>query len=220
MFSALESFNSSVGPYKSGFLKYVPLVFTISLALEFVGMITLMIFSSKSTRDENIFYVSSVIYIMFSTIYFAWHALIKENAFELLALSLTSTILTVLGVDLSVIQTYAIYFKIIVSLLFIIFQLFFYFLCYRSYKHFRMALTHDLDQSVHVRKIMAVKTFEMFISMIKVDFLMYISILAAYFFYVLTMWDSFYIPGLIIGVIFTLCLIGHSFLGIRAVLAT
>ena len=76
----------------------------------------------------------------------------------------------------------------------------------------------DLDESVFEKKLVAVRTFETFMSMIKLDFMLYILQVSYYLFYVAVHWKSFLIPGLIIGIVGFIILIFHSFLGIAAVI--
>ena len=78
-------------------------------------------------------------------------------------------------------------------------------------------MMQELQQSVHVRTLMAIRTFEMFISMIKVDFMLYVVVFATYMFYVSNEWSEFYIGGVVIGSVFGAALVLHSIMGIYAV---
>ena len=69
---------------------------------------------------------------------------------------------------------------------FFILQIAYYIFSYISYKHFKSSMMHELFESVHVRKLTAVKTYEMFISMIKLDLILYLIIFASYMYYVIT----------------------------------
>ena len=214
------SFTSSVGTSKkSTFQHCIPFIVTGSLGIEMIIIITLITFYQTTDSSENLFYVSTVSYIIISTIYFAWHSLVKENAFELLAFSLMSTILNSVAIYLAFRHDVADAFKYSAMGFFVVVQLMYYVMCYISYRFFENAMKDKLDMSFHVRKLRAIKTFEMFISMIKVDFMLYAIIVSTYLFYASVKWDSFETGALIIGIVLSATLIFHSIIGIFAVRA-
>ena len=87
---------------KTAIQNCIPFFVTFALGLELIGIVSLIILYDNSDRSENLLYISTVCYMILSTIYFAWHSIIKENGFELLAFSLMSTILNSTAVYLAV----------------------------------------------------------------------------------------------------------------------
>lgn len=218
MLSGVSSFASSYGhSKKTSFQHCIPFIVAASLGIELLILVALITFYDKSTSSENYFYVSTVSYFILSTIYFAWHSLVKENAFELLAFSLISTILNSIAIYLAYRHSVADPLKYASITFFSVIQVVYYILCTVSYKHFKTSMLRELDESVHVRTLLAVKTFEMFISMIKVDFMLYAVVFATYFFYVSNYWSGFALGGLVIGITFAVLLVLHSIIGIYAV---
>ena len=64
--------------------------------------------------------------------------------------------------------------------------------------------------TTNVALIWAYKLYETFISILKLDFLLYTMTVAMYIYYVLVDWNSFDIEGVVIGVSVFLLLIGCS----------
>ena len=218
MLSGVSSFTSSIGhSKKSAFQQCIPMIIAILLAIEFLIIVVIIAFYDKSKNSDNYFYISTVSYFIFSTIYFAWHSIVKENAFELLSFTMITTILNSIAIYLAFRHDVIDGIKYSCITFFALVQVLYYVLCYISYRHFKIS-AHNLNESVHVRKIMAIRTFEMFISMIKVDFMLYAVIFATYIYYSMTLWNDFKIGGVTIGAFLGFFLVFHSILGIYAVL--
>ena len=214
----MSSFASSSGhPRKSPFQHCVPFIVATALGVELLVIVALITFYDSSSDSGNFFYVATVSYFILSTIYFAWHSLVKENTFELLAFSLISTILNSIAIYLAFRHNVIDSIRYASMSFFVLVQITYYLLCYISYKHFKVTMMQELQQSVHVRTLMAIRTFEMFISMIKVDFMLYVVVFATYMFYVSNEWSEFYIGGVVIGSVFGAALVLHSIMGIYAV---
>ena len=218
MFSGMDSFNNdSVLIRKTKFQQSIPILVTFALGAELIGIIALLVFYENSHSHENLFYISTVSYIMLSTIYFAWHSILNEDAFELMAFCIMSTILNILSVQFAAKHDLEIVFRIICVACFVCVQLFYYIISIYLYKHYHKYMMHNLNESIAEKKMIAVRTFQMFISMLKLDFMLYVILLAGYLFYVSSYWSSFYGPGLALGVIGCIALIAHTIVGVFAV---
>lgn len=202
---------------KTAFQHCIPFIVTFSLGLELIGIVALIILYDDSDRSDNLLYISSVCYLIISTIYFAWHSIIKENTFELAAFALMSTVLNAIAIFLAVIHSVRIEIKFSCIAFFAFSQLLYYFLSIYMYKHFHKYILGDSNESVFERKLVAIRTFETFLSLIKVDFMLYFLLVIYFIYYVLVKWDSFQIPGAVIGVACFVYLLGHSILGMYAV---
>ena len=78
MLSGVSSFTSSIGhSKKSAFQQCIPMIIAILLAIEFLIIVVIIAFYDKSKNSDNYFYISTVSYFIFSTIYFAWHSIVK-----------------------------------------------------------------------------------------------------------------------------------------------
>ena len=219
MLSGAISIASSRGfSRKTPLQNCTPFIITFSLGLEMIGIVALIILFDKSDKIDNLLYISTVTYIIVSTIYFAWHSVVKENTFELAAFALMSTILNSIAMYLAFQSGVDSAIKYSCIGFFLFCQLIYYALSYYTYRHFHRYMLGDLDESVFEKKLVAVRTFETFMSMIKLDFMLYILQVSYYLFYVAVHWKSFLIPGLIIGIVGFIILIFHSFLGIAAVI--
>jgi hypothetical protein len=218
MLSGAISIASSKGlSRKTPLQNCTPFIITFSLGLELIGIVALIILYDKSDRMDNLLYISTVSYIIISTIYFAWHSVVKENTFELVAFSLMSTILNSIAIYLAFQHDVEDPIKYSCITFFVLCQVIYYSLSVYTYKHFHTYMLGGHDESTFERKLVAVRTFETFMSMIKVDFMLYVLQSAYFLFYVIVHWKEFFIPGVIIGIFGFGLLVSHSFLGIYAV---
>lgn len=79
------------------------LIMTSFLVLELLTLIVLIIFIySDEYSARYYFYIFSLCALMCGTIYFAWHSVVKENAFELGAFLVLSSVLYFHGVYMCV----------------------------------------------------------------------------------------------------------------------
>lgn len=219
MLSGAISIASSKGlSRKTPLQNCTPFIITFSLGLEMIGIVALIILYDKSDKIDNLLYISTVTYIIVSTIYFAWHSVVKENTFELVAFALMSTILNSIAIYLAFQHDVNNSIKYSCIAFFLFCQLIYYALSYYTYRHFHRYMLGDLNESVFEKKLIAVRTFETFMSMIKLDFMLYILQVSYYLFYIAVHWKNFLIPGMIIGICGFIILVFHSFLGIFAVI--
>lgn len=176
---------------KNFFQKSIPFLVTLMLGIELLAIITLIVFYDKSDKGDNLLYIATVSYIIISTIYFAWHSVVKENSFELLAFSFMSTILNAVAITLTIRHNVINEIKWFCVGLFIIAQSIYFFISVYLYKHFHHYMLHDADESIFEKKLVAIRAFEMLVSMIKLDFLLYSIILGTYMYYVTLKWSEF-----------------------------
>jgi glucose-6-phosphate-specific signal transduction histidine kinase len=218
MLSAFNSTNNeSVMFRKTKFQQCIPFLVTAFLGVELIVIISLITFYDHSNKTENLFYISSVSFIIISTIYFAWHSIVKENAFELVAFCIMSTILNAIAIYLAFRHSISLALKIICIGGFFLVQILYYSISVYLHHHYHKYMMHDLNESVAVRKLVAVRTFEMFISMIKADFMLCVILFSSFLFYAASDWPSFKVPGIIIAVLLGLALLAHAAVGILAV---
>ncbi|OMJ86360.1 hypothetical protein SteCoe_12148 [Stentor coeruleus] len=217
MLSGITSVASSHGlSQKTKFQNSIPFIVSLTIGAELIGIVSLIVFYDKSEKSDNLLYISTVCYTIFCTIYFAWHSIVKENSFELLAFCLMSTILNAVAITLAIRHSVAASIKWTAVCLFTLAQIMFYLISLYLYRHFHHYILHDTNESVFERKLVAVSTFETFLSMIKLDFLLYSIILGTYFYYAAVRWDSFIVGGILIGVLLGIVLICHSVVGLLA----
>lgn len=218
MLSGGVSIMSSRGlSKKTPFQHCIPFIVTFSLGLELIGLVALIILYDKSDRSDNLLYISTVCYLIISTIYFAWHSIIKENTFELIAFGLMSTVLNSIAIYLAIRHNIGDVIKYCCIGFFVFCQIMYYILSVYMYKHFHRYILGDNNESVFERKLVALRTFETFMSMIKVDFMLYIILVVSFLYYVGLKWSSFEIPGLVIGIVSFFYLVVHSIIGMHAV---
>ena len=205
---------------KTPFQHCIPFIVTFSLGLELIALVALIILYDKSDRSDNLLYISTVCYLIISTIYFAWHSIIKENTFELIAFGLMSTVLNSIAIYLAVRHDIDDIYRYSCIGFFVFCQVMYYILSVYMYKHFHKYILGGHNESVFERKLVALRTFETFMSMIKVDFMLYLILVISYLYYVSLKWSSFKIPGLVIGIAIFIYLLFHSVLGMHAVMST
>jgi hypothetical protein len=187
------------------------------LGAELVIMVSLVVFYAKSGKSDNLLYIATVFYINTATIYLAWHSIVKENSFELLAFCLMSTILNIVSIAFIIKHSVADTIKWSCIGFFIAVQIAYYLLSLYLYKHFHHFVINDASQSYIERNLNVVKAFEMFLSMIKLDFLLYSIIMATYFYYTVFKWDGFETWAILIGAILGVLLVIHNIIGWYAV---
>jgi hypothetical protein len=202
---------------RSSLQNYISLIASGVFAVELILIIILLVLYDQSTSTENLFYVSTISYLILTTIYFAWHALVKENAFELLAFSLISTILSSVAIYLSVTNQVADSYRFVSIVFFVLIQCLYYALCYKMYSLFKYTILDKLQQSVHERKLTAIRTFETFLSMLKLDFMLYVILIASFILYSLQQSSDFLAVGVSLGIVSAVVLLAHSIIGIYAV---
>lgn len=153
---------------------------------------------------------------MTGTIYFAWHSLVKENAFELLAFMIISSLLSFHCIYQTIKQSNYPTLTVVSILVLTISQGFYYFSFYFAYKRFGHRIYNDLQ--THKIKENAFKQYETFVSVLKVDILLYTLTTGTFVYYILNDWTDFKIVGLILcGGFFGLMTV-YSILGIMAVI--
>lgn len=218
MLSGITSVASSHGlSQKTKFQQSIPFIVSLTIGAELLGIVSLIVFYDKSEKSDNLLYISTVCYIIFCTIYFAWHSIVKENSFELVAFCLMSTILNAVAITLAIRHSVTAIIKWMAVGLFALAQVMFYLISLYLYKHFHHYMLHDTNESIFERKLVAVRTFETFLSMIKLDFLLYSIILGTYLYYAAVRWNDFIVAGILIGTALGIILVGHTIVGVLAV---
>ena len=83
---------------RESFEERIPCMILTGLIIELLILVIMIVFEYDKETYTDYFYLFSITILMLSTIYFAWHSLVKENAFELIAFMIMSTILNFHGV--------------------------------------------------------------------------------------------------------------------------
>ena len=105
-----------------------------------------------------------------------------------------------------------------VGIIFYVLTLFSYIICcYCCYMHYGNTAIDELEYSSHYNMLVAVKDYEMFISVIKLNFVLYTIVTSTFLYYVLQQWTSFFLVGLLGFVCTYICFIAQTILGIYSV---
>jgi hypothetical protein len=192
----------------------IPCLLLSGLLFELIVFMIMIVFEYDRQSSADYFYLFSIMILMLSTIYFAWHSLVKENAFELIAFMVMSSILNFHGIYEAIYDNddpiNFLHWVAIGTFGFV--QIFDYFAFYFAYNRFGWRAINQIN-STDPNLIKAYKLHETFMSIIKLDFLLYTMTIAMYIFYVLVDWGSFDIQGVIIGAVFMLVLVACSLIG-------
>ena len=195
----------------------LPCLILCALVFELIVLVVMIVFEYNKQTSSDIFYLFSIVALMLSTIYFAWHSLVKENAFELIAFIVMSSILNFHGVFQAISDTPTTFLHWLAVGTFCAVQLFYYCTFYVAYNRFGWRAMNEIN-STNPSLIRAYKMYETFLSIIKLDFLLYCMTVAMYIYYVLVDWSIFDLQGILIGAAVWLLLIGGSLTGYLAVI--
>ena len=194
----------------------MPCLILSGLIFELVILVVMIVFEYGKQTSTDYFYLFSIISLMLSTIYFAWHSLVKENAFELIAFIVMSSILNFHGIYQAMADTPRTFLHWVAMVSFCAVQLFYYCSFYVAYHRFGWRAVNEIN-STSPSLIRAYKIYETFVSIIKLDFLLYCMTVAMYLYYVLIDWSIFDVQGVLIGVLAWILLIACSLAGYFAV---
>jgi hypothetical protein len=194
----------------------VPNFVVLLLGLELIGTICLVIFFHPITSSSNIFYVSCLIYLMFWTIYFAWHSMVKENSFELSAFMSMAIVMSAEGfyfliefVSNPTAKYCGIAFYYVALMAYLLSS-------YHCYMRNATQALNDLSHSEHLQLLALTKDCEIFVSIVKLNIVFYSIVLSTLLFYVWTEWKSFAVYGSVLFAVLLVCFFTHSLMGIRA----
>ena len=188
-----------------------------ALLVELSVLVIMIVFEYEKDTTTDYFYLFSIITLMLSSIYFAWHSLVKENAFELIAFIVMASILNFQGIYQAITDTELTVLHWIAIVIFGAVQLFDYTAFYFVYDRFGWRAINEIN-STNAVFIRAYKLYETFMSIIKLDFLLYSMTVAMYIYYVIVDWSSFDLEGILIGILVILFLIFSSLLGYFSVI--
>ncbi|CAG9328016.1 unnamed protein product [Blepharisma stoltei] len=202
--------------WREKFENRITTIILSTLAVELLLLVVMIALIYNEMSAKYIFYVFSIVVLIASTIYFAWHSLIKENAFELIAFLIMSSILNFHGIYMAVLHGKPLLFTAISSLILSVCQLFYYFTFYFAYRKFGWRIVNAI-KNTDAKVITAFKVYETFISVIKLDFLLYTLTVATFIYYIAVNWNSFILGGMVISLIFYAFMISYSILGVFGV---
>lgn len=203
--------------WKGFLLEHISTVLLVVLGLEMLFLIVLILFAYLDFSPDTYFYLFSIVTLMISTSYFGWHSLVKENAFELIAFLVMSSILTFHGLY-RVLLGASVIFPIKISAICVlsVSQVIYYGLFFYAYKHFGWRMVAEL-KTTNQDVVKAFRLFETFVSVLKIDFMLYILTIATFWFYLFVEWTNFIIVGIVLSSVVFVCLIAFSLIGTRAV---
>lgn len=199
---------------KNGGHSWVSNLVIILLGIESLAMVSLIALYDKNESSSNLFYLATIGFLMAWTIYFSWHSMVKENSFELTAFMSMAIIMSVEGIFFLMthsVPTLVLYLGIGY---FIVALLSYLICCYSCYMHFGKSAMGELDHTGHYDMLAAIKDYDMFISIIKLNFVLYSIISSTFAFYIGTEWKSFMYIGLALSAGGYLIMTLHSFGGI------
>mmetsp|Transcript_22496 Transcript_22496/g.40533 ORF Transcript_22496/g.40533 Transcript_22496/m.40533 type:complete len:300 (-) Transcript_22496:144-1043(-) len=196
--------------------EHISTVLLIVLALEMLFLLVLIVFAYLDFNPDDYFYLFSLVTLMVSTAYFGWHSLVKENAFELLAFIVMSSLLSFHGIFRVLSQST--YFPLEISALCVLgfSQLIYYGLFYYAYRHFGWRMVAEL-RTINDEVVKAFKTFEIFVSLLKIDFMLYTLTVATFWFYLFVYWSDALILWFGLSAALYASLIAFSLIGIKSV---
>ena len=197
---------------KEKFEDHIPCISLTTIAVELLLLVALILLIYNESTAKYYFYIVSLATLMVGTIYFAWHSLVKENAFELLAFQVMSSILNFHGIYMVALHGNVALFAIAFPIL-ILSQMFYYFSFWFAYKRFGWRIVQELQTS-NLAMIKGFKYYEVFVSVLKLDFLLYSLTIASFIYYISVDWKDFIAPGLVISLLIYIAMLLVSYLGL------
>ena len=212
----MNSFVSSVND-KNGGHSWIPNLVIFLLGIELLVTISLIVFFDNSGSASNLFYLASLGFLMCWTIYFSWHSLVKENGFEMTAFMSMAIIITAEGVFFALTHSLPSLLAYL-SIGFYVLSLFAYIIsCYCCYMHYGKTHLSELDDTMHYQMYGAVKDYDMFISVIKLIFVLYTIVASTFVFYMIERSDALMYVGLGVSAGSYLVMVAHSLFGVYSV---
>lgn len=168
------------------------------LIVELLILVIMVVFEFDKKDNIDFFYLFSVIYLMLGTIYFAWASVVKENAFELISFMIISTLLTthailedLIGGPLSVLHLVSLIIYVSVQVL--------YYICfYFAYTRFSWRTASEIN-AVNPKIIQIFKLYQHFVSLVKLDLVLYCIVSFIYLFAIFVDWNFFHVGGIVLG---------------------
>jgi hypothetical protein len=196
-------------------LEHISSVLLVALGLEMLFFVLLIVFTYLESSADDYFYLFSLLILMFSPAYFGWHSLVKENAFELLAFLVMSSLLSFHGLYKVLSETSMFPLQVSAVCVLSVCQVLYYLLFTFAYRHFGWRMVLEL-KTTNQDVIQAFRLFETFVSVMKIDFMLYTITTATFWFYLFHSWTSFLVAGISISAVVYVGLIVFSLVGIRA----
>ena len=169
-----------------------------ALILELIILVILVVFEYNKEDAIDFFYLYSVIFLILASIYFVWSSVVKENAFELPSFIVISTLLNTHAVIQVLNDGHLTFLHWLALVTFILSQIVYFICCPFAYQKYSWRMMNEIKSS-NPRLMTGFKVQKHFVSISKLDFLLYCVISCIYLFAILIDWNSFHILGLILG---------------------
>lgn len=193
---------------------HVPNLTVLLLVTEVILFIALIAFYSSNGSNSNLFYLFTLGYIMIWSLYFAWHSLVKENGYELLAFVLLATLTNSEGIYFLFTNSIPPLPKYLYLLYFILMTLAYPLLCFKCYHHFGLSTLVKLSATSQYSILKSIQDYELFISGIQITFMFNSLVIFTFLYYITDNWKSFSDIGTALSVLGFCLIIFHSCLGI------
>ena len=188
-----------------------------ALIAELFLLVIMIIFEYNKPSPIDYFYLFSIITLILSTIYFSWLSFVKENPFELISFIVMSSILNFQGMYQAITDSEITILHWFSVGAFGAIQLFYYATFNLAYNRYKLRAIGELN-SINPIFIRAYKWYQTYISIIKLEFFLYLIIVVIFIYDAAVDWTEFSIQSMIIGIIVLFFLISTSLLGYYSVI--
>jgi len=195
---------------------HVPNFTVLLLATQVILSIALVAFYGSGGSNSNLFYLFTLGYIMLWSLYFAWHSLVKENGYELLAFLFLTLLTNSEGIYFLFTNSVPPLPKYLYLIYFIALSIAYPLLCYKCYHHFGLSTLVKLSTTSQYSILRSIQDYELFISGIQITFMFNSLVIFTFLYYISDTWKSFSDLGVALSVLGFCVITFHSCLGIWA----
>jgi len=197
--------------------KRVALVLEVTIAVDVLFQVvqTAEMYEKDSTR--YVFEAVSLGMLVVSMLYFAWSSIVKENAFELLSFLSFACIVNFHGIYMSATHIDSPVFAYVGYAVQGLCQLLYFVTCYYAYQTFGWRMISEA-QTTNMVLLSALKIYETFVAVLKVDFILCLFMYATYTYYILVDWKEVAYLFCTIAALILLAFLAYFILGVISVI--
>lgn len=197
--------------------KRVALVLEATIAVDVLFQVvqTAELYEKDSSR--YVFEAVSLGMLVVSMLYFAWSSIVKENAFELLSFLSFACIVNFHGIYMSATHVTSPVLAYVGYAVQSLCQLLYFVTCYYAYQTFGWRMISEA-QTTNMLLLSALKIYETFVAVLKVDFILCLFMCATYTYYILEDWREVAYLFCPIAALILLAFLAYFVLGVVSVI--
>lgn len=195
----------------------VALVLEVTIGVDVLFQVVQTAELYEKDSSLYIFEAVSLGMLVASMLYFAWSSIVKENAFELLSFLSFACIVNFHGIYMSATHLSSPVLAYVGYVVQGLCQLLYFVTCYSAYQTFGWRMISEA-QTTNMVLLSALKIYETFVAVLKVDFILCLMICATYNYYILVDWMEVAYIFCPIAALILLAFLAYFILGVVSVI--